>query len=95
MGGAKRDREGRSFGKHMDATTEGTAYLGRDGGWRSVRDTRCDSHVNPSEARAGGRDSTSDEDSEEDPEEGSEEDTEEISEEGSEEESDDEFDDAQ
>lgn len=103
VGGAKRDREGRSFGKHMDATTEGTAYLGRDGGWRSVRDTMCDSHVNPTEAHTGRRDSTSDDHSQEDAEEGSEkgseqgseEDTEGSSEEGSAEDSDDEFDDAQ
>ena len=44
--GEERDREGMRFGEYMDAAKEGTAYLGPGGGWRSVRDTWCNSHVN-------------------------------------------------
>lgn len=58
MGGEKRDREGKKFGEYMDATQEGTAYLGPDGTWRSVRDTWCNSHANPTEGRRDRRDST-------------------------------------
>ncbi|KAM0798811.1 hypothetical protein BDR22DRAFT_857828 [Usnea florida] len=44
VGGEERDREGRRFGEYMDAANEGRAYPGPDGGWRSVRDTWCNSH---------------------------------------------------
>ena len=44
VGGEERDREGKRFGEYMDAANEGTAYYGPDGGWRSVRDTWCNSH---------------------------------------------------
>ena len=47
VGGEERDREGKRFGEYMDATNEGGPYLDLDGGWRSVRDTWCNSHVNP------------------------------------------------
>ena len=38
--------EGKRFGEYMDAAMEGTAYLGPGGGWRSVRDTWCNSDGN-------------------------------------------------
>lgn len=82
MGGVERDREAEVFGEYMDATHDGTAWLGPGGSWRSARDIWCNSHLKPTEGRWSRRDSTSEEDSEED------------SEEGSEESSDDEFDDA-
>ncbi len=44
VGGEERDREGEEFGRYMDATQEGTARLGPNGTWRSVRDTWCNSH---------------------------------------------------
>ena len=83
MGGEERDREGVLFGEYMDATQEGTAYLGSDGSWRSVRDTWCNSHGRATEGRRGRRDPTSEEDSGEE----SAEDSTERSEEGSEDES--------
>lgn len=46
VGGEERDGEGERFGEYTDAAMEGTAYLGPGGGWRSVRDTWCNSHVN-------------------------------------------------
>ena len=82
VGGVERDRETEVFGEYMDATHDGTAYIGPGGSWRSTRDTWCNSHLKPTEGRWSQRDSTSEEGSEEDSEEGSE-----VS-------SDDEFDDA-
>ena len=52
VGDEERDREGKRFGEYMDATNEGAPYLGPDGGWRSVRDTWCNSHVNPARIHA-------------------------------------------
>ncbi|KAL9136168.1 MAG: hypothetical protein Q9175_002625 [Cornicularia normoerica] len=80
VGGEKRDREGKKFGEYMDATQEGTAYLGPDGTWRSVRDTWCNSHANPTEGRRDRRDSTNEGVSAEDSEEGAREGSREISE---------------
>ena len=65
VGGKKRDREGEIFGEYMDATQDGTAYLGRDGTWRSVRDTWCNSHLNHNEIEWDRRESTGEEVSEE------------------------------
>lgn len=62
MGAEERDREGVIFGEYMDVTQEGTAYLGPDGGWRSVRDTWCNSHGRGSEGQWGRRASESEED---------------------------------
>ena len=45
VGSEEKDREGARFSEYMDATKEGAAYLGPDGGWRSVRDTWCNSHA--------------------------------------------------
>ena len=86
MGGEERDREGLLFGEYMDATQEGTAYLGPDGSWRSVRDTWCNSHGRAAEGRRGRRDPTSEEDSGEESTEDSAERSEESSEEDSEDE---------
>ena len=53
VGGEERDREAKRFGEYMDAAPEGAPYLGPDGGWRSVRDTWCNSHLNhPAETHA-------------------------------------------
>ena len=71
VGDEKRDREGEMFLKYMEDTQEGTAYLGPDGTWRSVRDTWCNSHSHPTGSHRGRRGSTSDEDSEEGSGEGS------------------------
>lgn len=90
VGGEERDREGEIFGQYMDASQEGTAYLGRDGKWRSVRDTWCNSHANTPESPSAGRESSSEEESE-----SPEHETREIREDTSEETSDDEFDDAE
>lgn len=86
MGGEERDREGVLFGEYMDATQEGSAYLGSDGGWRSVRDTWCNSHGRATEGRRGRRDLTSEEDSGEESAEDSAESSAESSEERSEDE---------
>lgn len=80
------DRVDEKFLEHMDATAEGEAYVGRDGKWRSVRDTWCNSHRNPTEDRSGQADVTSQEDPE-----SSEEILEEPSEQDSEDETDDDF----
>ena len=69
VGGGERGRKDEMFLEHMDATQEGTAYLGPDGTWRSVRDTWCNSHRNPTEKPWGPIDLTG----EEDPEDASEE----------------------
>ena len=99
VGGADRDREGEIFGEYMDATQEGTAYLGPDGYWRSIRDTWCNSHLSSTEGRSSRRTLTgrelSGEHSAERSEGRSKKDSEEDSEECSEENSDDEFDDGQ
>ena len=63
MGGEERDREGVVFGEYMDATQEGTAYGGPDGGWRSVRDTWCNSHGRGREGQGEWRDPVVEEDS--------------------------------
>ena len=47
----EKDREGERFGEYMDAAHEGAPYLGPDGGWRSVRDTWCNSHANDRQRR--------------------------------------------
>ena len=91
LGDEKRDREGEIFLKYMEDTQEGTAYVGPDGTWRSVRDTWCNSHINPTGGHWGRSSSTSDEDSErdsgevpgEEPGEGSEDDSEEAPDEDS------------
>lgn len=96
VGGEERDREGEAFGEYMDATQDGTAYIGQGGNWVSVRDTWCNSHLRPNQGRLGRRDPTSEEDSEEGIEENPEEDSdEEGTEDGSAGDSDDEFDDAE
>ena len=100
MGGEERDREGKAFGEYMDATQNGTAYVGPGGNWVSVRDTWCNSHLKPNEGRMGRIDLTGEEDSEEGIEENAEEDSDEEdsevdTEENSEGGSDDEFDDAE
>ena len=100
MGGPERDREGVLFGEYMDATQEGTAYLGTDGKWRSVRDTWCNSHGRATDGRRGQRDTASEddsgeesaEDSAENSGEGSEDEPEEEPEEEAEQGSDDDFD---
>ena len=100
VGGEERDREGVLFGEYMDATQEGTAYLGSDGRWRSVRDTWCNSHGRATEGRRGRRDLASEEDLGEESakdsakrsEEGSEDESEEEPEEEAEQGSDDDFD---
>ena len=66
LGDEKRDREGEIFLKYMEDTAEGTAYVGPDGTWRSVRDTWCNSHSNPTVGHWGRISSSSDEDSEKD-----------------------------
>lgn len=63
VGDEKRDREGELFLEYMDATQEGTAYVGPDGTWRSVRDTWCNSHLDFAEGQRGQRGSASEEDS--------------------------------
>lgn len=65
MGGEDRDREGKAFGEYMDATQDGTAYVGPGGNWVSARDTWCNSHRKPDQRRLGRRESTSEEDSHE------------------------------
>lgn len=79
-GNEEQDRVDEKFLEYMDATAEGGAYVGRDGTWRSVRDTWCNSHSNPTENRSGQADVTS----QEDPEDASEEILEETSEQSSE-----------
>lgn len=64
VGGGERGREDEMFLEYMDATQEGTAYLGPDGTWRSVRDTWCNSHRNPTEKPWGRIDLTGKEDPE-------------------------------
>lgn len=81
------DRVDERFLEHMDATAEGGAYVGRDGRWRSVRDTWCNSHRSRTENRSGQADVTS----QEDPEDDSEEIVEETSEQDSEDEAEDDF----
>ena len=86
MGGEERDREGVRFGEYMDAAHEGTAYLGPDGTWRSVRDTWCNSHGRTTGGQRGQREPASEEDLMDGSSEGSSDDSGESSEEGSEEE---------
>ena len=83
VGGEEGNRDGEMFLEYMDATQEGTAYLGSDGTWRSVRDTWCNSHRNLREDQRGQIDLTGEEDSEDAFEEASEGRSEQVSEEGS------------
>ena len=45
----KRDSEGELFLEYMDATQEGTAYVGPDGTWRSVREPWGNAHLSRAE----------------------------------------------
>ena len=85
VGDGEVDKVDEVFIEYMDATAEDGAYVGRDGKWRSVRDTWCNSHRTTTEDRKSQSEVTSEEDAED---ESSEQTSENSSEDSSEESSD-------